>query len=50
MHQEDKPVARPEPQGMPPTEENPGAADEEVYIPDYVMHDFGFIEETSSHK
>ena len=49
MHQEDKPVAQPEPQGMP-TVENPKAADEEIYIPDYVMHDFGFVKETSADK
>ncbi len=37
---EDKPIAPPESQGMPPGKENPGLTDE-VYIPDYVMLDFG---------
>jgi hypothetical protein len=40
MRQEDKPVAQPEPQGMP-TEESLELAADEVYIPDYVMLDFG---------
>jgi hypothetical protein len=40
MRQEDKPVARPESQGKP-AKNDPGLADE-VYIPDYVMLDFGF--------
>lgn len=40
MWQEDKPVAQPEPQGIP-AKENLEEADE-VYIPDYVMLDFGF--------
>ena len=39
MLQEDKPVAQPESEGMP-GKENPELADE-VYIPDYVMLDFG---------
>jgi hypothetical protein len=39
MSLEDKPVAWPEPQEIP-SKENSGAADA-VYIPDYVMHDFG---------
>ena len=39
MSLEDKPVVRPQPQEIP-SEEDPGTADE-VYIPDYVMHDFG---------
>jgi hypothetical protein len=39
MWQEDKPVAQPESQGMP-GKENPESM-EEVYIPDYVMLDFG---------
>jgi hypothetical protein len=39
MLPEDKPVAPPEIQGMT-GEENPQMADE-VYIPDYVMLDFG---------
>ncbi len=37
---EDKPIAPPESQGMPPGKENPELTDE-VYIPDYVMLDFG---------
>jgi hypothetical protein len=44
MLQEDKPVAQPEPQGMP-SKETPELADE-VYIPDYVMLDFGTPEPT----
>ena len=45
MWPEDKPVAPPESQGMPgtqgmPGKENPELADE-VYLPDYVMLDFG---------
>jgi hypothetical protein len=48
MWQEDKPVAQPEFQGMPgtqgmPGKENPELTDE-VYIPDYVMYDFGIPE------
>jgi hypothetical protein len=39
MWQEDKLVAQPESQGMP-GKENPELTDE-VYIPDYVMYDFG---------
>ncbi|HZC02883.1 MAG TPA: hypothetical protein VE844_16480 [Gammaproteobacteria bacterium] len=46
MRQEDKPVAQPEPQGMP-TEKSLELADE-VYIPDYVMLDFGTSETTST--
>ena len=45
MLQEDKAVAQPEPQGMP-GKENPESAGEEVYIPDYVMLDFGIPEAT----
>ena len=37
---ENKALARTELQGSP-GEENPEVADE-VYLPDYVMHDFGF--------
>ncbi len=44
MWQEDKPVVRPEPQEIP-SEEYSGVADK-VYIPDYVMHDFGIPETT----
>ena len=44
MLPEDKPVAPPESQGMP-GEENLVSADE-VYIPDYVMLDFGTPEAT----
>jgi hypothetical protein len=40
MLPEDKPVAPPESQEMLGKEKNPGLADE-VYIPDYVMLDFG---------
>jgi hypothetical protein len=39
MRQEDEPIAQPESQAMP-SKENPELADE-VYIPDYVMLDFG---------
>jgi hypothetical protein len=46
MWQEDKLVAQPESQGMP-GKENPELADE-VYIPDYVMLDFGTPEATST--
>jgi hypothetical protein len=46
MWQEDKPVAQPESQGMP-GKENPELVDE-VYIPDYVMLDFGTYETTST--
>ena len=48
MSLEDKPVAWPEPQEMP-SKENSGVADE-VYIPDYVMHDFGVLETTDSDR
>ncbi len=44
MLQEDKPVAQPEPEKMS-GKENPESADE-VYIPDYVMLDFGTPEAT----
>jgi hypothetical protein len=46
MWQEDKPVGQPESQGMP-GKEDPELA-EEVYIPDYVMLDFGTHETTST--
>ncbi len=46
MLQEDQAVAQPEPRGMP-GKENPEPADE-VYIPDYVMLDFGIPEATSA--
>jgi hypothetical protein len=46
MRQEDKPVARPESQGKP-AKNDPGLADE-VYIPDYVMLDFGTPGTTST--
>jgi hypothetical protein len=46
---EDKAVAQPEPEEMA-GKENPGSADEEVYIPDYVMLDFGIPEATSTHR
>ena len=39
MRRDDEPLAQPESQGMP-AKENPQLADE-VYIPDYVMLDFG---------
>ena len=42
---EDKPVAPPESQGVTGKENNPKMADE-VYIPDYVMLDFGIPEAT----
>ena len=45
MRQEDKPVAQPESQGMP-GKENPAELAEEIYIPDYVMLDFGTPEPT----
>jgi hypothetical protein len=44
MWPEDKPVAPPESEGMP-GKENPELADE-VYLPDYVMLDFGTPEAT----
>ena len=44
MWPEDKPVAQPEPREMP-TEESLELTDE-VYIPDYVMLDFGTPEAT----
>ena len=46
MRAEDNPVAPPEAQGTP-GKENPELADE-VYIPDYVMLDFGTPETTST--
>jgi hypothetical protein len=46
MLPEDKPVDSPESQGMP-GKENPELADE-VYIPDYVMLDFGTPKATST--
>lgn len=46
MGAEDKLVAPPEAQGKP-GKENPESADE-VYIPDYVMLDFGTSETTST--
>ena len=46
MLPEDKPVDSPESQGMP-GKENPELADE-VYIPDYVMLDFGTPTATST--
>jgi hypothetical protein len=46
MWQEDKLVAQPESQGIP-GKENPELVDE-VYIPDYVMLDFGTSETTST--
>ena len=39
MRRDDEPVAQPESKGMP-GKENPELTDE-VYIPDYVMLDFG---------
>jgi hypothetical protein len=42
----DEPVAQPESQGTP-GQENPESADE-VYIPDYVMLDFGTPGTTST--
>ena len=47
MFSEDKPVAPPESQGMTGKENNPELADE-VYIPDYVMLDFGTPTATST--
>jgi hypothetical protein len=44
MRREDEPIAQPESQGMPGME-NPELADE-VYIPDYVMLDFGTLNGT----
>ncbi len=46
---EDKAVAQPEPEEMA-GKENPGSADEEVYIPDYVMLDFGIPELTRTDR
>jgi len=46
MLSEDKPVAPPESQGVTGKENNPKLADE-VYIPDYVMLDFGTPTATS---
>ena len=46
MLSEDKPVAPPESQGMT-GKENPELADE-VYIPDYVMLDFGTSKATNT--
>ena len=43
---EDEPVVPPESQGMTGKENNPELADE-VYIPDYVMLDFGTPTATS---
>ena len=48
MLQEDKAVAQPEPEGMP-GKENPESVDE-VYIPDYVMLDFGIPEVTRTDR
>ena len=39
MRQDDEPLAQPESKGMP-SKESPELTDE-VYIPDYVMLDFG---------
>ena len=47
MLPEDKPVALPESQRMTGKENNPELADE-VYIPDYVMLDFGTPTATST--
>jgi hypothetical protein len=47
MLPEDKPVAPSESQGMTGKENNPELADE-VYIPDYVMLDFGTPTATST--
>ncbi len=49
MLQEDKAVAQLEPKGMA-GKENPESADEEVYIPDYVMLDFGIPEATRTDR
>jgi hypothetical protein len=47
MTEKDKAVARPERKGIIPREEgNSTAAKEEIHIPDYVMQDFGSLEET----
>jgi hypothetical protein len=48
MLQEDKPVAQLPPEEMP-GKENPESADE-VYIPDYVMLDFGITEATCTDR
>ncbi len=48
MLQEDKPVAQPPSEEMP-GKENPESADE-VYIPDYVMLDFGIPEATRTDR
>lgn len=48
MIKEDKTVAQlPEHQGIYSEEENPEAAREKIYIPDYVMRDFGSLEENT---
>jgi hypothetical protein len=48
MLQEDKPVAQPPSEEMP-GKENPESPDE-VYIPDYVMLDFGIPEATRTDR
>ena len=48
MRRADEPLAQPESQGMP-SKENPELADE-VYIPDYVMLDFGTPEPTHADR
>jgi len=47
MRRDDEPLAQPESQGMP-GKENPELA--EVYIPDYVMLDFGTLETTHADR
>jgi hypothetical protein len=46
MWQEDEALAQPPSQGMPAKEKDAQELAEEVYIPDYVMLDFGTFEVT----
>ena len=47
MPEEDKAVAGSEHQAIIPCkEEDPDVTEEKIYIPDYVMQDFGFFERT----
>jgi hypothetical protein len=46
MWQEDEALAQPPSQGMPGKEKDAQELAEEVYIPDYVMLDFGTFEVT----
>ncbi len=46
MGEKKKDVVGPEHRGIIPREEAPDAAGDKVYIPDYVMQDFGLHERT----